>query len=212
VGQSPNGAPLPNQIKIYNCDFRQVGRKIKDSSADLIFTDPPFGSEFLPLWDDLAVFAARVLKPGALLVTYAGQAYLGHVLAALSQHLSYVWCLAIVHAHRQSRIHHKRVINAWKPLLVFGKGTNRFAETVWDVFQGTGVDKSNHSWEQGLDEAIHYLQALVPAGSMVVDPCLGSGTTGVAALRCGMRFQGCEIDTETFQQAQQRLSQAKKLV
>jgi site-specific DNA-methyltransferase (adenine-specific) len=210
--QKTNGAPLPNQVKLHNSDFRQVGRKIKDNSADLIFTDPPFGQEFLPHWHDLGVFAARVLKPGALFVTYAPQAYLGDVIGVLSEHLAYVWCLAVVHAHRQSRIHHKRVINAWKPLLVFGKGTTRFRETIWDLFQGTGVDKSNHSWEQGLDEAIHYLEALVPKGSLVIDPCLGSGTTGVAALRCGMRLQGCEIDTETFQQAQQRLSQAQQLV
>jgi DNA modification methylase len=201
---------LPNQIRIYNCDFREAGTRIKDGIADLIFTDPPFGQGFLPLWDDLGAFAARVLKPGALMVAYAGQAYLRNVILALSKHLSYVWCLAVIHAQRQSRIHHKRVINAWKPLLVFGKGTNRFSETTWDIFQGSGVTKHHHDWEQGLDEAVHYLQALVPAGSLVVDPCLGSGTTGVAAIRCGMRFQGCEIDVETFQQAHQRLAQESK--
>jgi ParB-like nuclease domain len=205
-----NGAPLPNQIKLYNCDFREVGRRIKDDSADLIFTDPPFGVEFLPLWDDVGAFASRVLKPGALLVTYTGQAYLSQVIAALSQHLSYVWCLAILHNHRQSRIHHKRVNNCWKPLLVFGKGTSRFPQTVWDVYQGGGVVKSHHDWEQGLDEAVHYLEALVPAGSLVVDPCMGSSTCGAAAIRCGMKFQGCEIDDETFQKAKGRLAQEMK--
>ncbi len=95
-----DGDPLPKQIKLFNCDYREVGKKIKDDSADLIFTDPPFGQEFLPLWDDLGAFASRVLKPGALLVTYVGQTYLGQVLADLSQHLSYVWCLAVLHNHR----------------------------------------------------------------------------------------------------------------
>ena len=59
-----NGDPLPRQIKLFNCDFREVGKKIKDHSADLIFTDPPFGQEFLPLWDDLGAFAARSLEAG----------------------------------------------------------------------------------------------------------------------------------------------------
>jgi DNA modification methylase len=117
--------------------------------------------------------------------------------------------MAIVHDHRQSRIHHKRVINAWKPLLVFGKGTSRFSETVWDLFQGNGVDKDHHPWEQGVDEAVHFLEALVPAGSLAVDPCLGSGTTGVAALRCGMKFAGCEIDSETFKRAQTRIAELR---
>ena len=204
-----NGDPLPKQIKLFNCDFREAGKRIKDDSADLIFTDPPFGVEFLPLWDDLGAFASRVLKPGALLVTYAGQAYLGQVIADLSKHLSYVWCLAVLHNHRQSRIHHKKVNNCWKPLLVFGKGTNRFPQTVWDVYQGNGVSKDHHDWEQGLDEAVHYLEALVPAGSLVVDPCMGSATCGVAALRCGMRFQGCEVDEETFKRAQTRIAGLK---
>jgi hypothetical protein len=151
-----------------------------------------------------------MLKPGALLVTYAGQSYLGEVIGALSQHLSYVWCLAVVHAHRQSRIHHKRVVNAWKPLLVFGKGTSRFAGTVWDVFQRTGVSKDHHDWEQGVDETVHYLQALVPTGSVIVDPCMGSATTGVAAQRSGMRFVGCEIDAGAYRQAQGRLAREQK--
>jgi hypothetical protein len=205
-----NGDPLPRQIKLYNCDFREAGKRFKDETADLIFTDPPFGQEFLPLWDDLGAFASRVLKPGALLVTYSGQAYLGHVIAALSKHVSYVWCMAILHNHRQNRIHHKKVNNCWKPLLVFGKGTSRFPQTVWDVFQGTGVGKDHHDWEQGVDEAVHYLEALVPAGTLVVDPCMGASTCGVAAIRCGMRFHGCEIDAETFQQAQRRVAQEMK--
>jgi site-specific DNA-methyltransferase (adenine-specific) len=98
------------------------------------------------------------------------------------------------------------VINAWKPLLVFGKGTGRFAGTVRDVYQGSGVSKDHHDWEQGVDEAVHYLEALVPKGSVIVDPCMGSATTGVAALRCGMRFVGCEIDAGTFKQARTRIA------
>ena len=61
-----------------------------------------------------------------------------------------------------------------------------------------------------MDEAVHYLEALVPAGSLVVDPLMGSATCGVGALRCGMRFQGCEIDPETFEQAQARIAEETK--
>jgi site-specific DNA-methyltransferase (adenine-specific) len=67
------------------------------------------------------------------------------------------------------------------------------------------VHKKHHDWEQGLDEAVHFLEALVPVGGLVVDPCMGSGTCGVAALHNGMMFKGCEIDPDTFQQAQRRI-------
>lgn len=198
--------PLPGQVRLYHGDFREVGKRIGDGSVDLCFTDPPFGQESLPLWEDLGAFAARVLRPGALLVTYTGQAYLGPVIAALAGHLDYVWCLAVVHDHRQGRIHHQRVINAWKPLLVFGRGTGRFPGTIRDLFQGRGAGKEHHPWEQGLAEAVHYLGALASAGDLVCDPCLGGGTTGVAAVRGGMAFVGCEIDPETYRQAKARIA------
>ncbi len=206
------GKTLPRQIQLYNCDFRQSDKWIKDESADLIFTDPPYSGEFLPLWDDLGAFANRVLKPGSLLVSYTGKAYLGQVIAALSNHLSYVWCLALIHKERQNRIYSKRAVDCWKPILVFGKGTSRFPETIWDVLQGDGAEKEHHEWQQGLQEAEKTLVSLhLPAGSLVVDPCMGSATSALAALRCGMRYQGCEIEPMTFNQAKTRLSNASMI-
>jgi site-specific DNA-methyltransferase (adenine-specific) len=43
-------------------------------------------------------------------------------------------------------------------------------------------------------------------GHTVIDPFMGSGSTGVAALRLGMNFIGCEIDAAYFQIAQERLT------
>lgn len=42
----------------------------------------------------------------------------------------------------------------------------------------------------------------------VVDPFMGSGTTGVAAVRQGRPFIGCEIDPAHFETACKRLSDA----
>jgi site-specific DNA-methyltransferase (adenine-specific) len=77
------------------------------------------------------------------------------------------------------------------------------------VFYATlskGAEKAHHPWEQGLDEAVHYLVALVSEGDLVCDPCLGGGTTGVASVRSGMGFVGCEIDPETYRQAKARIA------
>jgi site-specific DNA-methyltransferase (adenine-specific) len=43
-------------------------------------------------------------------------------------------------------------------------------------------------------------------GQTVLDPFMGSGSTGVAALRMGLNFVGCEIDAEHFETARLRLA------
>ena len=45
----------------------------------------------------------------------------------------------------------------------------------------------------------------MPAGGGVLDPFMGSGTTGVAALRHGCGFVGCEIDAEYYATAERRI-------
>lgn len=42
-------------------------------------------------------------------------------------------------------------------------------------------------------------------GELVLDNCMGSGTTGVAAMRAGRRFIGIERDEKYFQIAEQRI-------
>jgi DNA modification methylase len=45
-------------------------------------------------------------------------------------------------------------------------------------------------------------------GEMVIDPFMGSGTTGVAAVKIGRRFTGIEIEPAYFDIARQRISAA----
>jgi DNA modification methylase len=53
---------------------------------------------------------------------------------------------------------------------------------------------------------MEYLIKLVtPEGGIVLDPFMGSGTTGVAAVRNGFQFRGVELDEKYFHIAQARL-------
>jgi site-specific DNA-methyltransferase (adenine-specific)/modification methylase len=45
-------------------------------------------------------------------------------------------------------------------------------------------------------------------GTVVVDPYMGSGTTGVAAVQLGLPFIGCEIDPTHFATARRRIAAA----
>ncbi len=49
-------------------------------------------------------------------------------------------------------------------------------------------------------------RAKVPAGAVVLDPFMGSGTTGIAAIRTGRRFVGIECDPTHYATALKRIT------
>ncbi len=70
---SSSNVQLPDNIKLIEGDFVEKCKDIPAESVSLIFTDPPYASEFLPIYNDLAKVASILLKDGASLVTYCGQ-------------------------------------------------------------------------------------------------------------------------------------------
>jgi DNA modification methylase len=48
-------------------------------------------------------------------------------------------------------------------------------------------------------------QSKVPEGATVLDPYMGSGTTGIACIRTGRKFIGIEIDAGHFETARKRI-------
>lgn len=57
---------------------------------------------------------------------------------------------------------------------------------------------------------MEYLVKLVaPRGAIVLDPFMGSGTTGVAAVKCGCGFVGMEKEQSYFEIAQRRIGKAQ---
>jgi len=183
-------------LDIRRGDFRTVLADLPDHSVDIILTDPPYTQEYLPLWDDLGAFVARVLKPTGVLLAYSGQLHLPQVIAMLTQHLRWWWMCAIRHAGASGYIvaGGRRIINDWKPLLIL---TPRDAPPLNaqfnDLIEGGGRQKELHNWEQSTDEAVRILQTFGQPNALVVDPFAGSGSFGRAAVQAGMRFIGAEI-------------------
>lgn len=48
-------------------------------------------------------------------------------------------------------------------------------------------------------------------GEWVLDPFLGSGTTGVAALQCGRNFVGCEMNDKWYEKSKDRIGECNAL-
>jgi len=65
-----------------------------------------------------------------------------------------------------------------------------------------------HPTEKPLALMCELLIDYTKPGDLIFDPFMGSGTTGVACIRLGRRFIGCEIDPAYYQAAKIRMEQA----
>jgi site-specific DNA-methyltransferase (adenine-specific) len=66
-----------------------------------------------------------------------------------------------------------------------------------------------HPTQKPLDLMRHLVRTYSNPGDTVMDCCMGSGTTGVAAILEGRQFIGFELDAEYFQAASKRLAQCR---
>jgi ParB/RepB/Spo0J family partition protein len=192
---------------VHACDFRQA--TVADGSIDIIITDPPYPQEFVPLYEELAVFANRVLKPGGSCIVMIGQSYLPDIVAGMAKHLNYHWtCGYITPGGQAVQLWDRKVNTFWKPLLWFTKGKYE-GDWIGDVCKSepNDNDKHHHHWGQSESGMADIVDRFTDRGSVVLDPFLGGGTTGVVCVAKQRAFVGIEIDKEVAEKASKRISE-----
>jgi DNA modification methylase len=66
-------------------------------------------------------------------------------------------------------------------------------------------ERTDHPTQKPLEVLLTLVQWLTNEGDTVLDPFMGSGTTGVACVQTGRNFIGIEIDPGYFEIAKQRI-------
>jgi site-specific DNA-methyltransferase (adenine-specific) len=109
----------------------------------------------------------------------------------------------------------------WDKRTESGKAFMSEAEAAWCNRRGR-VQMFSHCWQgfsRASENSQHYHptqkpvalmewcmdRAKVPQGATVLDPYMGSGTTGIACIRTGRKFIGIEIDAGHFETARKRI-------
>lgn len=203
-------------------DFREKGKEIEDNSIDLIFTDPPYSEQYLYLYEDLARLAIRVLKPGGSLIFLLGHIVEDKVMIVFDKYsidnpdtngrgLKF-WCpFYVKHNGNHTKIHARNVFAEGKPMLWYVKGKTpnelmMIAGPISDFIQSQDPDKTLHDWIQSQVEPEYCIKHLTLENyCTVLDPMMGSGTTGLAALNLGRKFVGIEINSATFEIARSNI-------
>jgi len=68
-----------------------------------------------------------------------------------------------------------------------------------------------HSTQKPVELMEYLVRALTDPGDLILDPFMGSGTTGVACVKTGRKFIGIEIDQGYFDIAIKRIEEAQML-
>jgi DNA modification methylase len=104
---------------------------------------------------------------------------------------------------REFRKSHELILHLWRPdTPIYADGIGRA-----DVIKFSPV--SSEAKTHPAEKPVELLRELLrPCARTILDPFMGSGTTGVAAVKMGRRFIGIEIEPKYFDIACRRIQAA----
>jgi DNA modification methylase len=199
--------PEEYRNQIVTGDARELARRIPDESVDLIFTDPPYPKDFIPLYSWLAETGARILKPGGLCIALAGHAHIPDIIPLMSEHLKFYWIGGMLHGlGTTARIYSRQFMCGWKPMLWYSKGKVPDHAWIFDLLPPSPTrDKRYHKWGQAISWARYYIDKLTEIIAIVFDPLTGGGTVPAVCKMLGRNYVAFEIDPDTADKARERV-------
>lgn len=203
---------------LYHGDCFEILPTIAPSRTAAVVTDPPYGIGYTfrshdddPLgYDDLMA----QLVPELIRVTANGPCFVWQSqLKADRWHRYFPKGYRILAACKVYPINEgKNRCLAWDPV-IFWSGRSRLDQNVardWCVAELPARQDAFHGNPVLCPRPIEHLQLICNTvrATTIIDPFLGSGTTGVAALHSGKKFIGIEKDHASFEFACRRIERA----
>ena len=192
-----------SDVTLHLGDCLEVMRSMPDKSVDAVITDPPYGinANHMGLgigkqnfsrggdWDSSRPNLIPFLDIGKFHLFWGGN-YYANSLPETNQWL--IW-----HKKNDGRSF-SEVEMAWTDF----SPNSRIIQHHW------GGEIKLHPTQKPL-KVIKWCLSFLPEGCTVLDPFMGSGTTGVACVQTGRNFIGIEIDPTYFAIAERRIKEAQ---
>lgn len=210
---SPRREVLAEGVELWLGDCREILPELKSIGrfVDAVVTDPPYGIGWKPRvnhqdqkWVDEIDFDIRDFLIGRKHIIWGGQ-YFADKLPVHEGWLT--WCKRPLSSDfsADNRTYATTEL-AWRD---FGKP--KFMSLVWDGGKREGVPENRtfcHPSQKPI-EVMEWCIRMLPADcNIILDPFMGSGTTGVACVKQGKRFMGIELDPTYFETARKRIGEA----
>jgi hypothetical protein len=228
AGRAAKVKKLPDNIKLVCKDFFEAegdDKFLKHNSIDAIITDPPYVDGWKENWAPFLNIAADILKPGGFLISYVGHIRLPEFFEALKEtqinaetggagknnQLKFFWICALDHSGSIKAVHPFHVQCGFKPIIIAYKPTDKNTipkpyKYFNDLIPGSGREKGLHSWQQSANELVPLIDTFTAPGDIILDPFMGSGTTGVACKMTARKFTGYDIVKENVDIAIKQIS------
>ena len=189
---------LGDTVTLYRGDCLEVLPTLEAGSVDAVVTDPPYGVGYAE-WDANPVMDWLDKTDAAIIAVTPG---IKNLFAWPRPFwiASYSYPQGLKHAAGGR-------FNSWEPVLLYGG--NPF-QVDHKQFYGASESIYGHPSVKPLAPFRWIISNIADADSVVLDPFMGSGTTGVACVQTGRRFIGIEIDPTYFEIAVKRISDALK--
>ena len=224
-------------VKLLHGDCLELFKNIPDMSVDLVLTDPPYkltpggrkgtilpikntpfsksGECFInktPCFNDWIPEIYRVLKPSSYAFIMTNDRNL-KTIWDLCEKNNLVFCEILIMS-KDTAVASCYFYKSCEFVLMVRKGKYRKLEkfgtkTIFNVKMPKGKNK-NHPTEKPIELIEKIILATTKTGDCVIDPFMGSGSTGVACINTGRRFIGMELDAGYFETAKSRIMAARK--
>lgn len=214
---------MSDAVRLLLGDCLDVLRELPDGSVDAVVTDPPYGI------DGARGHINRARGKGQ----YSGcfedtPEYIQDVvLLALAEMRRIARCVVITPGNKNFGIYPQpdsfgcfyqpaavglQVFGNLdaQPIFYYGKNASKRNMGVPCSYQLTErLEKNGHPCVKPIKAWTKLLVNNTLPGQTVLDPFMGSGTTGVACVQTGRKFIGIEIDETYFKIAQRRIAEAQ---
>ena len=190
--------------------------------VDAVVTDPPYGIGYAyNLYNDTRENLSHLIIP---LMDFCQSCERAVILCGITQIPLYPppdWISCIT--WDTTGQFGKNGYTQWMPVLFYGKDVSCFGNvegkvTKSDVFRITGGGAVGFARKETIDhpcpKPMNIMNWCVSRFSLknetILDPFMGSGTTGVACVKLGRKFIGIELDEKYFDIACKRIEEAYK--
>ncbi|MFH0938199.1 MAG: site-specific DNA-methyltransferase [Planctomycetota bacterium] len=219
-------------------DCLELMREMPDASVDAVITDPPYNvsreNNFATMerynsykgidfgeWDkgfnqtDWIARAAPKLKVDSNIVIFNSWQNLGLIAECLQANGINAKRPIVIKKRNPVPTNRDRMfVSSFEFGLWGARGKwtfhrmHKFEEAFLEANGGHG--ETEHPTEKYLPNIITLIATLTNEGDTILDPFMGSGTTGVACVKLNRNFIGMEINLDYFAIAQRRIADAQK--